>query len=199
MKRQVVQTTGGRRAFWVCRKHLADPSLCGIRKIREDDLQNAYITMLNKLAYSRDVLLLPYISAVTAEDYKQMEQRLHNIQARLKAIRTNRADLVRLYSRGSLEAPEFFEKNIACRREERELLREKGIAEKFFGHISSAKALDDFVHDWKIGTSCFPQNSFRALTDHILVNNHSQVTFVMKYGLRLCEEIGVRKSSVSGR
>ena len=199
MKRQVVQTTGGRRAFWVCRKHLANPALCGQRKIREDDLQNTYITMLNKLAYSRDVLLLLYINAVTAEDDKQMEQRLHNIQARLKVIRTNRADLVRLYSRGSLEAAEYFEKNIVCRREERELLREKGIAERFFGHTSSAKALDDFVYDWKIGTSCFPQSSFRALTDHILVTNQSQVTFVMKCGLRLSEDIGVRKRPGSVR
>ena len=199
MKRQVVQTAGGRRAFWVCRKHLADPSLCRQCKIREDDLQNAYITMLNKLAYSRDVLLLPYIRAITAEDDKHMEQHLHSIRSRLQAVRTNRADLVRRYSRGSLEAAEFFEKTTACRREERELLREKSIAEKFFGHTSSAKALDNFISEWKIGTSCFPQSSFRALTDHILVNNYSQVTFVMKCGLRLCEEIGVRKSSVSGR
>ncbi len=199
MKRQVVQTAGGKRAFWVCRKHLADPSSCDQRKIREDALQNAYITMLNKLSYSRNVLLLPYINAVAAEDDRQIQQRLSRIWTKLQVIRTRRDDLVRRYSHGSLTASEFFEKTVACRREESELLREKGITERFFGHASSAQTLDNFVSDWKIGTGCFPQSSFCALTDHILVNDRNQVTFVMKCGLRLSETIGSEKTSGSGR
>ena len=199
MKRQVVQTAGGRRAFWVCRKHLTDSSLCAQRKIREDDLQNAYITMLNKLSYSRNLLLLPYISAVTAEDGRQMNDRLNTIQTRLQDIRKDRDDLVYRYSRGSIEAAVFFDKTVACRREEKELLREKRITERFFGHTSYAQALDDFISDWKVGTENFPQDSFRALTDHIQIGDRNQVTFVMKCGLRLSEEIGSAKKSDSGR
>ena len=199
MKRQVVQTAGGKRAFWVCRTHLTNSSLCAQRKIREDDLQNTYITMLNKLCYSRGLLLLPYINAVTAEDERQMEHRLNTIQSRLQSIRKNRDDLVHRYSHGSLEAAAFFEKTAAFRREERELLREKRVAERFFGHTSYAQALDDFISDWKIGTERFPQDSFRALTDHILVNDRNQVTFVMKCGLHLSEVIGSVKKSDSGR
>lgn len=199
MKRQVVQTAGGRRAFWVCRKHLTDSSLCAQRKIREDDLQNAYITMLNKLSYSRNLLLLPYISAVTAEDGRQMNDRLNTIQTKLQDIRKDRDDLVYRYSRGSIEAAVFFDKTVACRREEKELLREKRITERFFGHTSYAQALDDFISDWKVGTENFPQDSFRALTDHILVNDRNQVTFVMKCGLHLSEVIGSVKKSDSGR
>ena len=199
MKRQVVQTAGGKRAFWVCRSHLVDPSLCRQRKIREDDLQNAYITMLNKLAYSRNILLLPYLSAITEKDHRQMDRQLHRIEDRLQAIRKCRDDLVLRYSRGSLAAAEFFEKTTACRREERQLQREKSIAEKYFGHTSTTKALDNFISTWTIGTSSFPQSSFRTHTDHILVNGQNQVTFVMKCGLRLSEGIGLKKVSDARR
>lgn len=199
MKRQVVQTAGGKRAFWVCRSHLADPSLCQMRKIREDDLQNAYITMLNKLAYSRSILLLPYLNSITEKEQQKMDQQLNRIQDRLQVIRRNRDDLVRRYSRGSLAAAEFFKKTTACRREEQQLKREKSIAEKFYGHTSTAKALDTFISSWEIGTCSFPQSSFRAHTDHILVNDQNHVTFVLKCGLRLNEEIGVKKAYGAGR
>ena len=191
MKRQVVQTAGGTRAFWVCTKHLSGPSACPQHKIREDDLQNAYVTMLNKLAYSRNILLLPYIDAITAEDERQLEMRLRRIQARLQISRTKRSDLVRRYSQGSLEASAFFEQTAACRREEQELLQEKNTTESFFGHASSAKALDRFLCGWQIGICSFPGSAFRDLTDHILVGSQTEVTFVMKCGLRLNEEIGV--------
>ena len=190
MKRQVVRTAGGVRAFWVCGRHLRGTDQCPQRKIREDDIQNAYVTALNKLAYSRNLLLLPYIDAITAEDEKQLEKRLGRIEARLQVCRTNRRYLVRLYSQGSLEAASFFEKMAVCRREEQELLQEKSTAQSFFGHASSAKVLDRFISSWQIGIRDFPENAFNDLTDHILVGSQTQVTFVMKCGLRLEEEIG---------
>ena len=184
---------------WAVQKRFQNGSFKLSRPPYGYDLQNAYITMLNKLSYSRKDLLLPYINAVTTEDDHEIQQRLCRIRTKLQNIRMNRDDLVRRYSLGSIEASEFFEKTVACRREERELLREKSITERFFGHTFSAQALDQFISEWKIGTSRFPQSSFCALTDHILISDRNQVTFVMKCGLRLSEEIGSVKKSGSGR
>ena len=190
MKRQIVQTPGGIRAFWVCKTHLSNPAACPQRKVREDDLQNAYVTMLNKLAYSRDILLLPYIDEITAEDEKHMEKRFQRVNEHLKANKANRRQLIRLYSQGSLEPAAFFEKSTACRREEQDLLQEKKAMQSFFCHASSARILDRFICGWQIGIRNFPENAFRTLTDHILVNSQKEVTFVMKCGLRLGEAIG---------
>lgn len=190
MKRQIVRTPGGTRAFWACKTHLSSPAVCPQRKIREDDLQNAYVTMLNKLAYSREILLLPFIDEITAEDEKQMEKRFSTINEHLQANKANRRNLIRLYSQGSMEPAVFFEKTTASRREEQDLLQEKKAMQNFLGHASSAKVLDHFICGWQIGIRSFPENAFRSLTDYILVNSQKQITFVMKCGLRLGEAIG---------
>ena len=64
LKRQMIYRSDGAHAIWVCRTHLRDTEACTLKRIHEEDIMNAFVTMLNKLAFSRKVLLEPYLDAL---------------------------------------------------------------------------------------------------------------------------------------
>jgi len=64
LKRQMIYRSDGSHAVWVCRMHLNDPEACPLKRILEADIRHAFVTMLNKLAFSRKMLLQPYIGSL---------------------------------------------------------------------------------------------------------------------------------------
>ena len=69
--RQVVSHKSGRHACRVCNGRLADPGSCSMGKIWEDNLKSAFITMLNKLAWSESFLLEAYRRDLAREGHSR--------------------------------------------------------------------------------------------------------------------------------
>ena len=51
----------GSEIAWTCATHIEDKNKCSIKYVRDDEIKAAFVTMLNKLIFSRKVLLLPYL------------------------------------------------------------------------------------------------------------------------------------------
>lgn len=61
LKRRMIYRSDGSHAIWVCRTHLQSAGACASGRVLEVDIRNAFVTMLNKLAFARKVLLVPYL------------------------------------------------------------------------------------------------------------------------------------------
>ena len=83
-----------KRHFWVCRGHRLRQTNCQAGRLLEEDLQNIFTTLMNKLYFSRNQLLKPFLkslkqlqkSAPPADQY-QLNQNLQYTSALLQDVR----------------------------------------------------------------------------------------------------------------
>ena len=103
-----MNSTGSTRyAVWVCRQHLEDVRSCGMKSVREADLQRAFTTMINKLIFAKqevlDTLLETLRSDVQKESLRQIDQIDHKLELNAERKKT----LTTLMTRGYLEPAIF--------------------------------------------------------------------------------------------
>ena len=55
--------------------------------------------------------------------------------------------------------------------------------------VAKAKGLNSFLSNWKIGDHTFKEEEFSQFIDSVRIDNRSQVTFCLKCGLALSEQI----------
>ena len=99
-----MNSTGSTRyAVWVCRQHLEDVRSCGMKSVREADLQRAFTIMINKLIFAKqevlDTLLETLRSDVQKESLRQIDQIDHKLELNAERKKT----LTTLMTRGYLE------------------------------------------------------------------------------------------------
>ena len=61
MKRVTQKTSQGKKYHWVCSDHVMDKTTCSMKREREENIKNAFATMLNKLLYAKDIILMPKV------------------------------------------------------------------------------------------------------------------------------------------
>ena len=63
-KRRIHSCTGYKYAAWCCNTHIKDKDKCHMLFVKDDDLKQAFITMMNKLVYAHRIILKPYVDAL---------------------------------------------------------------------------------------------------------------------------------------
>lgn len=87
---------------YACTTHLADKDACGMKSIREDSVMAAFMTMLNKLIFARDKVLLPYANSLkNAERTKYLDE-LNAIEEALEQNQQKRQQVTQLFTKGYL-------------------------------------------------------------------------------------------------
>lgn len=110
-KRILVKRKHDRGVFWGCTGHQKNKELCSQTRIPEENIMNAYITMLNKLAFARDMILEPYRDYLSKEDPPQgcHISQYDSIEEYGK--------LVGLFSTGKISAEEFYRRRFRLYRQ----------------------------------------------------------------------------------
>ena len=188
-KRQAAKRAGETCFFWACRRHLQNAKDCVMGKIWEEDLMNAFVSMLFKLKYARDILLRPYIETVIQADLEINRGRLARDKGRLKQLEGERALLRLSYSRGRVTPVLFRRKLVRIEGEIQRLRRDQSAALSCSTKAQEAEALDRFLMTWE--GHC-PEEAFVRFTDHVVAGCGRKVTFVMKCGLELDEYMEYR-------
>ena len=189
MKRITGRAGGGKRHFWGCSAHTADLQACSMKREQGESLRNAFITMLNRLAFLPLADL--YIEMLTKEEADKSGPEATALRARQKSITEEKERFTLLLSKGCGEPVLFQERIAALNAEETALQKEM---EKISGEstrMREAKNLKRLIGAWKTGRETDAERIFTEIAEHATVNTGEAVTFHLKCGLELTEMLAV--------
>lgn len=97
----------GKEIAWSCRTHIQDKKKCSMKYIRDDMLKAAFVTMMNKLIYSRKQLLLPLYENISIQDSDESISRIHFIQNELQKLSEKKDTLRKLRAQDIIDSIVF--------------------------------------------------------------------------------------------
>lgn len=169
---------------------------CGNKPVREQTLQRAFLTALNKLSYSQHLpehrILDGYRARLTARETQQT--RLLDLSALLEANREAQSALISHIMAGA-EIPRLLQKKRDLLSEEHALLKERN---RLLRSTAQVGALAAFVNRWTQTTdpADFPAARFPALVERVEVRTGACVTFHFCCGLSVTETLAAREEDV---
>ena len=170
---------------YACTTHLADKDACGMKSIREDSIMAAFTTMLNKLIYARDKVLLPYANSLKNAQRTEYLDELNAIEEALEQNQQKRQQITQLFTRGYLDPAIYAQQNDALIKQSEQLTAQKNaITARVSGGDKLKKALEDILH-YTSGASMlteFDEALFTRFVDRVIVYSRTEIGFAMKCG-----------------
>ena len=161
----------------------------------EDNLKNAFLTCLNKLAYSQTLapkyrVIDTYIEAVTGGEQEKNAARLAEIEAVLIQNKLEQDTLTAITMVDYFRA-EHRAKKTALAAREKELLQEKLNLTTRVSTSAQTEKLKSFIAHWTITdrTEDFPDEAFMDLIEKAVTASQESVTFYFKCGLAFTESL----------
>ena len=185
-KRQIISSG----ICWCCQRHLKDLSGCSMKFIHEEYFQSAFVTMMNKLIFSKKYLLRPYYSTIQATSSDANLQRILFLKDSIQRNADRKNDLRKLRVKRILDAVTYnqelnrIEKQNEESRKEIQSLgnMESGMVlretEKLLHYVETAEMLDTY-----------DEELFLEFVDSIIVYSRESIGFKLKCGLTLKEEL----------
>lgn len=177
---------------WCCGTHLKDKTECSMKFIRGDDLERAFLTMLNKLIYSRKHILVPLLNTLKNSDADKGITRIRQLETGLLQLTEQRQTLQRLMATGYLYQVIFTEqKNAlliradACRLEIETVQNTSGRASE---QIVALQHLLSFAEHTAMQT-VFDEVLFAEYVDNVVLLDRETAAFHLKCGLVLQERL----------
>lgn len=196
-KRRIHSGTYESYAAWCCRTHLSDKASCSMKYIRDDALQMAFVTMLNKLIYSRRLILTPYLRASRSISKDDAMRKLESLEELLAANLEQRETLTRLMSQGYIDQPLYSRENASLLTQADEYRADiEAVRAGMTGgalKITETEKLLRFTEQSALQGGAienFDEALFSDFVDRILVFDRNEIGFVLKCGLTLRERIG---------
>lgn len=185
-------TAAGHKYHWQCSKHKEDVEFCSMKRVMEDDVKNAFVTMIKKLQFA-PFILDDYCEEVISHERSEHEERLSAINKGLQQNTEARNRLALLLRSGCVEPVSYNQELIklegaaAKMKDERNELmetRENPTAEfqKFVHHFSGDR---------------FPEEGFTQHCEKVVILSQTRFRFVLKCGIELTEEIDPVGNGVS--
>ena len=179
------------RGRFICTAKRKHKEPCGNTPAREDDIKAAFVTLLNKLAFSQSQaqpscrILDEYAKRKGEQD--NAADRLREIDAELSENRDEQTLLAALALAGRLTVEHRHRKQELLSRE-RKLLDEQQILQNRTGQ---ADELREFVNHWQITDSVesFPAEAFQTLVERVDVQSGISAAFRFACGLTLTESL----------
>nr|DAZ32591.1 MAG TPA: integrase [Caudoviricetes sp.] len=177
---------------YACTTHLADKDACGMKSIREDSIMAAFTTMLNKLIFARDKVLLPYANSLKNAERTEFLDELNAIEEALEQNRQKRQQVTQLFTRGYLDPAIYAQQNDELLKQSEQLTAQKdAITARVSGGDKQKKALEDILH-FTAGAemqTAFDDALFTRFVHNVIVYSRTEIGFALKCGLTLRERI----------
>lgn len=192
-KRRIHSSGSNRYIAWCCSKHLNDISACSMKHIREDAIQQAFITMINKLIFSRKWVLKPIIDNLKTASPTNNRRRLKELEAKLEENAERRCTLTNLAGKQYLDSSIFssWQKeltNDAVKlRDERDKLLY--FEQEVVAKINEVSKLMRYVSKPDSDLESFNEELFDTLVDELEVISQTEIAFKLKCGLTLKERL----------
>jgi DNA invertase Pin-like site-specific DNA recombinase len=177
---------------YICKTHLKDKSKCSQLYIRETDFEEAFVNMINKLIFSKKVLLKPFLNSLKCIDQNDVLVQIDELETALEENFDRRQVIANLLSKQYIEPALYAKENSELLAEAEELRKEKdSMYRAINGEQENAEAVERLL---KYVTYCenlkeFDADAFEAHVDHIVVYSRSEIGFVLKCGLTFKERL----------
>lgn len=96
---------------YVCITHLDDKDACTMKSIREDSIMAAFTTMMNKLIFARDKVLLPFSNALKTAEKAEYLDEFTALEEGLEKNLQKRQQITQLFTKGYLDPAVYAQQN----------------------------------------------------------------------------------------
>ena len=191
-KRRKHSKPSGDYIAWCCSRHIEDKTACTMKYITDDAVKAAFVTMINKLIFSQQMILKPLLRNMQGYDEEGRLQQIENIEAGIEKVKEKKQVLVNLMTSGLLEPPIFQKENNALIVESEKLKAQK---ENLLSSVSidnekadALKNLVRFVSGHEMLTE-YDENLFDAHVRKITMVSRTEIIFELHCGLNLKERL----------
>ena len=175
---------------WGCQTHINNAKDCPVKSIREDALQLAFCTMVNKLIFSRKFLLEPLVEQLRADQNQEQAVELSQVETELEATKNKQGNLQQLWNQELIEKDFFTKQDTELAQKIANLQNEIERIKQLLGGQDSKLPLahellklcqrSDYL-------TTFNAELFEQIIEKITVDQGHNLTFHLKCGLNLIE------------
>ena len=167
---------------------------CSIPEIPESELEDAFVTMFNKMRVGSKTILSPIISTMTEvrESTNKGNEQLTAIDKRLVELNDKKLLLTKLRTRGIMMELDYLNETVGIDQEMEKLRRDRKKAltgDDDLEQINQFKRLQALVADSEMMISFNPEK-LTDIVDMITVVNRNLIRFRLLGGLEVNETLG---------
>ncbi len=182
----------GKEIAWACSTHIDNIQKCPMQYIRDDRIKTAFATMINKLIYSRKLVLKPLLNNIKANSNDDNVARIRELQGYIEANTEKKNTLRMLRSREIIDNVVYNQELNKLSSESENYRNELNTLNQFTSGeaimISELESLIRLVENTSF-ISEFNDDMFISVVDNIIVYDRSHIGVKLKCGLTLKEEI----------
>ena len=192
MTRKVIRRFGVERIAWACTQHLSDSKSCYSGYTEQASIENAVMTMHNKLVFAGNRVTGPLLSALRSQSRMESDPRAAGIMRNLEENLKDRQRLRELLGKGFIDAVSFAEENGTLLEKYKQLCNEKnGLKSEnnqIKSHLDALTELHRYLKTSEMKTE-FDTEFFSQHVNKIDVGNDGTVLIHLNCGLGLKEVI----------
>ena len=191
-RRKTNYSVGRSYIAWSCIGHIEDKDSCSMLFLRDGEIKATFATIMNKLAFSRKIILEPLCDSISKTHEECDLERIDAIDKRMEQLTEERNILIGLMTKGFLEPALFSKERNALDSEIKNLTTEKtNLVMSFTSGTSQAdevKTILEHVSKDKFDGD-YTEETFEKFVENIVVSSREELTFKMKCGLSLKEKV----------
>lgn len=177
---------------WCCNTHIDEKDKCSMLYIRDDDLQLAFISMINKLIFAHRLILRPLAENIKSSSKDENLHRFGEIHRLLLQNTEQRETLKKLMAQGYIDTVLFTKENNDLLTQADNFQKEIEQLEKNITGVSSSLTEITTLLRFAERASmivAFDDELFEKYVDSIVVHSRNEVEFKLKCGLNLKERM----------
>lgn len=192
-KRRTHSLPKGKYIAWTCCTHIENKHQCSMKYVKQDDIQYAFVMMVNKLIFSQEFILKPLKEKLESISSRGVETQLTKIRNKIAEIQEKMESSEKLYYQGYLSATVYQNLNLKLNQEYECLIKQetqmlgldythgkwKSEIEKIIKKLNKLDYLQEYDDEL-----------FMEIVEKIIVISREKVRFVLKCGLELEERMG---------
>lgn len=177
---------------YACGTHIKRVDQCSMQFIRERNIEVAFLNMINKLVFSKKVLLQPLLASLKDLNQGEALARLDKLDVALEDNLNKRQKITELFAKEYLEPAVFNEQSAGLLAEAKQISDEKETLYASLAHehehLESLNKLIKYINS--VGTlKEFDEAVFEEHVEYIIVFKRFEIGFVLKCGLTLRERL----------
>ena len=175
---------------WCCRTHLQSKALCLLKSIREDELQQAFLSIYNRLQCNQKTILEPLVDDLLGLRHLQEQKYKKRLALGedIQHLAKQKHNLTRIHTLGYIEEPQFIERSAAIEQQIRE--RKQQLSRNDMSNTSEKILQKTRLIRKKLSSTppleLFDESVFKELVKKVLISN-TAIQFELINGMKLSE------------
>ena len=175
---------------WCCRTHLQSKALCLLKSIREDELQQAFLSIYNRLQCNQKTILEPLVDDLLGLRHLQEQKYKKRLALGedIQHLAKQKHNLTRIHTLGYIEEPQFIERSAAIEQQIRE--RKQQLSRNDMSNTSEKILQKTRLIQKKLSSTppleLFDESVFKELVKKVLISN-TAIQFELINGMKLSE------------